>query len=237
MNSTVAHTVRPGDNLYRLAQTYQTTVESIMARNQNLDPHNLTIGNTIYIHAGDNAEKSHPMPDRPEIIECVLQRDMREMWSQHVFWTRLLLISIAARLKDEAATTKRLLRNPGDIAAIFARYFDKADVDAVQKLLTEHLEIGAKLITALRDRQSRQAEQLNKQWYENAEQLAEALYMMNPNYDVDMLKAMMRTHLDLTTKEVVARLAGKYEDDIAAMDDVEREALAMADYLARGILQ
>ncbi|MCL2546856.1 MAG: LysM domain-containing protein [Oscillospiraceae bacterium] len=233
MNSTTPHTIRPGDNLYHLAQVYHTTVASILARNENLDPHNLTIGRTIDINANDFSIEPNDMPPQtmtPTLNISQLQLDMRTAWSQHVFWTRLLLVSIAARLDDEAATTARLLENPGNIASIFAPYFDAAMVGDVEQLLTQHLQIGAQLITALRDKQNNQAAQLSTQWYENADQLAAALHAMNPRYNLEELKTMMRTHLDLTTKEVAARLAARYEDDIAAMDEVEREAMMMADF-------
>ena len=41
--------VREGDTLYKIALSYQTTVEAIMAANVNLNPYNLNIGQTICI--------------------------------------------------------------------------------------------------------------------------------------------------------------------------------------------
>jgi hypothetical protein len=43
---------------------------------------------------------------------------MRMLWEQHATWTRMTIISIAEALPDEAQTITRLLRNPGDIAAV-----------------------------------------------------------------------------------------------------------------------
>jgi hypothetical protein len=47
---------------------------------------------------------------------------------------------------------------------------------------------------------------------------------------------MMKDHLDLTLKEAVARLDGRYADDIAAYDEVHVEILQMADMLSDGII-
>jgi hypothetical protein len=47
---------------------------------------------------------------------------------------------------------------------------------------------------------------------------------------------MMKSHLDLTLKEAVARLQGRYADDIAAYDEVHAEILSMADMLSDGII-
>jgi len=162
---------------------------------------------------------------------------MREAWEQHVYWTRMLLISIAERLQDQSATEERLLQNPKDIAGIFARYFCPDGVCAFQRLLTEHLEIGAELITALRDGQTGRADELRRRWYANADQMAEALSALSPFYCRDEMRDMLRRHLDLTTQEIEARLAGHFEADIRAFGQVEQEALRMADAFTDGIVR
>jgi len=171
-------------------------------------------------------------PENRLALKC----SMRLAWLQHVYWTRLLLISIAERLKDESDTAARLLKNPADIADIFACYFGEDDANQIAALLTEHLKIGADLITALRDEKTEEAEKLNQEWYINADKMAKAFSEINPYYSYDDLKKMLNTHLDLTTNEVKARLAGKYKEDIKAFAKVEKEALMMADYFVSGII-
>lgn len=46
----------------------------------------------------------------------------------------------------------------------------------------------------------------------------------------------MRDHLDLTLKVAVARLQGRYTDDIAAYDEIHVQILGMADMLSDGII-
>ncbi len=50
------------------------------------------------------------------------------------------------------------------------------------------------------------------------------------------MQAMMRDHLDLTLQEAVARLEGRYADDVAAYDEIHVQILHMADMLSDGIL-
>jgi hypothetical protein len=52
-----------------------------------------------------------------------------------------------------------------------------------------------------------------------------------------MMRAMMRQHLALTTKEAVARLQGNWSADIAAYDQVHAEILHMSAMLTDGIVQ
>ena len=183
---------------------------------------------------------SQGMPDTTicpnPIKQFELLAGMRLVWSQHVYWTRLLLISIAERLKDQNATTARLLQNPADIAKIFAQYYPVSAAATIEQLLTEHLQIGAALITALRDEQTAQAQALTRRWYQNADQMADAFSGINPFYEREVVRNMLYTHLELTTKEVAARLAGNYPEDIAAFDQVERQAMEMADHFSAGLM-
>ncbi|MEA4970484.1 MAG: acetylglutamate kinase [Candidatus Pelethousia sp.] len=184
--------------------------------------------------------RSQGMPDMTfcpnPIRQFELLADMRLVWSQHVYWTRLLLISIAERLKDQSATTARLLQNPADFAKIFARYYPAGVANTIEQLLTLHLQIGAELITALRNGQTEQAQALTRRWYQNADQMADAFSSINPFFEREAMRNMLYAHLELTTKEVTARLAGNYPADIAAFDQVEREAMEMADYFSAGIM-
>ncbi len=163
--------------------------------------------------------------------------DMRKVWEQHVYWTRMFLISTAARLDDQAATTARLMRNPKDIANIFENYYGANIANTIESLLVQHLKIGGDLITALRDGRTEDAANLKQQWYKNADQMANAFSRINPYYDMNDLRNMLYTHLDLTTQEVAMRLAGNYPADIQAFDQVEKAVLPMSDYFATGIIR
>ena len=162
---------------------------------------------------------------------------MHLAWLQHVYWTRMLLISIAERLQDQEAVTNRLLKNPKDIANIFEEYYGAEIAKQIADLLTEHLQIGAQLITALRDGKTQEADDLNKKWYLNADKMADAFSSINPNYNREDVRKMLYDHLDLTTQEVAMRLAKNYNADIDAFDKVEQEVLQMADYFLSGIIK
>ncbi|MCL2838510.1 MAG: acetylglutamate kinase [Oscillospiraceae bacterium] len=186
-------------------------------------------------------EKAHPCGEHckcPDFYrQFILTNGMRLAWEQHIYWTRLFLISTAERLADLKDTTARLMQNPKDIAKVFEPYYPADVTREIARLLTEHLQIGGDLITALRDKKAAEAAELNRRWYLNADQMAAAFAAINPNYKLDEMRQMLRTHLDLTTKEVTARLAGRYAEDIEAFGKVEREAMMMADYFTQGIFK
>ena len=178
-----------------------------------------------------------PSMQPPTPMQASLFSNMREAWTRHAYWTRMLLISIAERLGDQSAVTARLLQSPKDIANLFAAYYGAEATDAMERLLTEHLKTGANLITALRDGQSALASAFKEQWYANAGRIAETLSGVNPFYRRDATRDMFCRYLDLTAQEVSARLVGNFAADIQAFDQVERDAMAMADDFTGGIMR
>ena len=147
------------------------------------------------------------------------------------------MISIAEKLKDQKATVDRLMQNPADMAAVFADYYPAETTRRLAKLFTEHLQIGGELITALRDGKTAMAASLNREWYQNADRIADFFASINPEYNRQEVKNMMYNHLDLTKQEVSARLKGDYAGDIEAFGRAEKEALMMADYFSSGLLR
>lgn len=246
----IIHTIGYGDNLYTLANYYNTRIEDILANNRYINPYILSIGdnlrivpNTLYYNNNRVPIVTHPThPAHPVPPTHISQKvrnlsdEMNTLWEQHVFWTRLLLISIAENLNDLTATTDRLLRNPRDIADIYRRYYGNEVANKISQLLTDHLLIGSQLIVALKNGETDKAKTLDMEWHKNADDIAAALAGINRHYDRQRLQQMLYEHLRLTTEEVNARLRGDYAADIAAFDRVEKEALRMARYLTDGIV-
>lgn len=48
---------------------------------------------------------------------------------------------------------------------------------------------------------------------------------------------MLYSHLELTEREASERLSCQFARDIATFDEIEKEALQMADYMACGIMR
>ena len=130
--------------------------------------------------------------------------NMNLAWLEHVFWTRLFLISVADSLGDLETTKARLLENPRDIANVFRKYYGNNFANNIQKLLTEHLVIGGDLIVALKNKNDKLAQELNTKWYKNADDMAAAFSSINPFYPKEEVRNMLYEHLRLTTNEVSA---------------------------------
>lgn len=234
----ILYTVNYGDTLYDLAKYYNTSVEDILALNpQIVNPWFLHPGEVIQVIPYYSHFTRYESNRYISQNEFDLTKKMRLVWEQHVYWTRMFIISVAESLKDLDPTTNRLLKNPKDMANVFAPYYGTAVANEIDKLITEHLDIGGNLVKAAKNKNTADVEKYTKDWYKNADTIADTFSKINPYYNKEEVKKMFYSHLNLTTEELLNRLAGKYADDIVSFNKIEQEAMMMADYFVDGIIK
>ncbi len=169
--------------------------------------------------------------------ELVFHDAMRQLWEDHITWTRLYIISAAEDLPDKDLTAQRLLQNQTDIGNAIKPFYGDAAGDQLTALLRDHILIAAEAIDAAKNGDDDAFQAALDRWYENADEIAAFLSAANPKqWPLDEMQPMMKSHLDLTLQEAAARLGGDYAGDIAAYDKVHADILHMADMLSNGII-
>jgi hypothetical protein len=166
-----------------------------------------------------------------------LREDMRRLWSDHVIWTREYIVAAVDGSPDAEAAATRLLKNQEDIGGAVAGFYGKNAGDTLTGLLKQHILIAVDLIAAAKANDQAKYNATDHQWKKNGEEIADFLSRANPNWPKATLASMMETHLATTTKEVVARLNKKWEEDVTAFDEVYTHILHMADVLSEGIIK
>lgn len=230
--SCITHIIKQGDTLYNLAKQNNTTVQNILNYNPHIipySPYNLPVGATLTICNQDNNCMSIPNVN--------LLTTLNNLWEQHVHWTYATLVSIAENLRDLEPVKKRLLQNAVDMGNFYRHYYGDAVGNKIAQLFNAHLTIAGDLIVALKNGYGNQAKMLNEKWYKNADDIAEYMKSINPIYDLDTLKNMLHTHLDLLTAQIKARLKRDYTAQIKAYDEGAKEAIRMSEYFAQGIMK
>ena len=170
--------------------------------------------------------------------ELQLRNDMRKLWEDHITWTRLAIISLTTASPDTQATVGRLLQNQDDIGDAIKPFYGDAAGEELSRLLREHILIAADLIAAAQSGDSAAVATHQARWRANADEIAAFLNAANPrSWKLREMKSMLYEHLDLTTSEVVARLTGDWDADVAAYDAIHLQALEMADELSTGIVK
>ncbi|MEA4987198.1 MAG: acetylglutamate kinase [Anaerovorax sp.] len=161
---------------------------------------------------------------------------LRRLWMEHVMWTRSFLISTASDLDDLEAVTNRLLRNPKDFAEVLRPLYGDRYSMEFKNLFTDHLLIAGALVNAAKAGDTKTVDEQRKKWYANADDIANLLGNMNPYWSKRVWKELLDEHLKMTENEAVQILTGQYEASINQYDEIEQQALLMADEMAYGII-
>lgn len=159
----------------------------------------------------------------------------RKLWEQHDVWTRATITSIAFGLPDLNLVERRLLRNPVDFGRVFEIYYGPKIASEFCSLLRSHLVIAAQLVEASKNGDLRTAAEAEREWYENADEIAALLGCINPYWSEEEWRRMMHRHLSLVKAEAAYILRGNYSAGIAVYDVIEAQTLEMADMMANGI--
>jgi len=177
---------------------------------------------------------SSPMLSQKSVA---LHANMRQLWEDHIMWTRLAIISLEGGTPDTGATVARLLRNQVDIGNAVKPFYGAKAGAALTRELKSHILIAADVIAAAKADDEAKLADAQARWIRNADQIATLLHGVNPHHwPLAVLEDEMHMHLKLTTDEAVAHLQGKWNADVASYDRVQHHILHMSDMLADGIV-
>lgn len=80
-------------------------------------------------------------------------------------------------------------------------------------------------------------EKYNKNWYRNADDIANFLSSANPNWSKKVLRELLFVHLQLLTDNVTARIKKDWDADITSFDKGEEHIILLADTLSEGMIK
>jgi hypothetical protein len=166
-----------------------------------------------------------------------LKADMRVLWEQHIAWTRMTIISLVFDLPDTEFTVTRLLRNAEDMGNALRPYYGDQYADRYAALIKEHLTIAANLVKAAKAGETEKAEQIERDWYRNADEITDFLSSLNPYIDREDLKKMFYEHLSLTKLEAVCMIIKNFELEIEVFERIETAALQMSDMISDAMIR
>jgi hypothetical protein len=161
---------------------------------------------------------------------------MRKLWEDHVTWTRLAIVTFADGSGGFSATADRLLQNQTDLGDAFKPFYGDANGGHLTALLHDHITIAVEVLQAAKAGDSAALADASARWYANADDIADFLASLNPNWPQDAMRADMKTHLDQTLAEAGHELAGDYASSVNDYEAVHAHILAMADVLSDGIM-
>ena len=191
-----------------------------------LVPIGASAGESHHAHASATTVSKHAFHDA-----------MRELWEQHVAWTRMAITDFAAGSAGFNATAARLLQNQTDIGDAIKPFFGDKAGNKLTSLLHDHITIAVELLKAAKDGDTTAFDHAKTRWYQNANDVADFLSAANPkNWARADMRQMMKVHLDQTLAEASDELTGHYGKSVRKYDRIEHHMLMMADELSAGIV-
>lgn len=192
---------------------------------------------------------------------------MRELWGEHVVYTRNFIISAVAGLPDAAPVEQRLLRNQDELGDAIKPYYGDAAGSRLTALLRSHIQLAGRTVTAAKGinhamhggyQPQVDTTQIKTNAQDptaagtdstalnaavaalraNADTIATFLSTANPrNWSRSTLQGAFQMHITLLLQEATARIKGDWTADLAAFDASHGQALQMADMLSDGIIK
>jgi len=190
--------------------------------------HRIRLATAIFVLLSANVTYAHS--------KSAFQDSMRRLWSDHVAYTRLFIVSAAHGSPDKDATTQRLLQNQTDIGNAVAQFYGADAGNKLTALLKDHILIAASIVTAAKAGDNAKVTSENKRWHDNATEIAKFLHGANPTHWPEAtLQSALFTHLDQTLDEATNELKGNFPASIKAYDQAMDHMLMVADTLTDGI--
>ena len=129
------------------------------------------------------------------------------------------------------------MQNATDLGNSLRPFYGDKIADRYTELIREHLVLAAELVTAAKKGEAKTAAEIERQWYRNADDIADFLSSINPYLAREELRNMFYTHLALLKVEAVCMIRKNYKADVEVFDTIEAQALEMSDMIASAIVR
>ena len=169
--------------------------------------------------------------------ELELRQGMRDLWADHVVWTRAYIVAAVADDASASSALDRLMRNQEELGSAIAPYFGAAAGERLTELLKEHISVAGEVVGAAKAKDDAKLKDADARWHRNAEEIGTFLSDANPHWSQADLVRMLNEHLALTTQEATLRLQENWGEDAATFDRIYDQAMMMADALSDGVIR
>ncbi|MDV2582406.1 glycosyltransferase [Alkalibacillus haloalkaliphilus] len=170
--------------------------------------------------------------------EVEFKNEFRRLWIDHVLWTSNYITSATtAGAEDQEQVLSRLLRNQEDIGNAIKPVYGEDAGDKLTELLKEHIVIAGEIVDAAIEGNEDMVDQLNNEWYRNADDIADFLSDANPNLKIEDLKELLEMHLEMVTDDLIASLEKEWDDRIVAIDEGITHIILMADTISDAVVK
>lgn len=162
---------------------------------------------------------------------------LRKLWMELAMWRRAFLVSYAANFGDLELVGERLYQAPTNLGNVLEVFFGFQIARKVENLIREQIITGIQILTSEGQGDREAVDAGIVRLYGNADQIAAYLAEINPYWNEEEWKRLLYEYYGTTIREMVMVLAGRYADDIVLYENLQDQALNIADYMAMGMIE
>jgi hypothetical protein len=168
--------------------------------------------------------------------KSTLRNNMKDLWDDHMVYTRNLIISSISSIGDKDRITERLLRNQQEIGNSFIpMYGDQAGIK-ITRLLKEHVNIASEIVESARKSETNSYQSAVKKIHQNADELSKYLTNLNPYWNSNDLRGMLYKHISYMNGEINARVKKDWLADIEAYDRGHEHMMLFSEMITNGMI-
>ncbi|MGB4204697.1 MAG: hypothetical protein WBJ84_03640 [Bacteroidales bacterium] len=165
-----------------------------------------------------------------------LNQAMRKLWSDHMHWTLATVDAFFNEPDQLDIKLARLLDNQKHIGEAIVPFYGEAAGAQLTKLLTEHITGAVPVLVAAKENDSKALDTAVKNWYKNAEEIADFLSAANPkHWPAEATRPALESHITHTIEYSVNILKGEYKESIEGFESALAHMLQLADILSEGV--
>jgi hypothetical protein len=164
------------------------------------------------------------------------QAALRDLWVEHVFWVRNVVVATLAGNKDQAAASEaEVVANAKQLAGAIEPFYGKAGSDKLFELLAGHWGAVKAHLTATAKGDAKGQEAAVKQINANLSSLADFLASANPNLPKTAVEPLLLAHGAHHVAQNGQLKAKKYADEAKTWGAMRMHMEAIADALGDAI--
>lgn len=151
------------------------------------------------------------MPD-----DCISQAEVnllltfRNLWEEHISWTRMAILALVLNQPNTNETVARLLRNAEDMGKALETIYGPRVGSIFRDLIRNHLMVAADLVKAAIAGDQAKFAELDKKWTDNGIAIARFLSKINTYIEFEEFRDMFLQHLEQTKNEAIYLIQQDY---------------------------
>ncbi|MDF2655672.1 MAG: hypothetical protein K0R19_2146 [Bacillota bacterium] len=178
--------------------------------------------------------------DLPQYItypQMHLIHSFRNASQDMAIWSMLLISCISTIESCTEPVYNRLHQAAGDIYGSFSIFYGPETAEQLINLLTHHIVSLKNLTEAILAGDQGRADELHRQWYQNAGDTAAFLAGLNSYWIEEQWYSLFQRYLNMMYQQLLSIATGDFEKGVDIFDRTRYHTILMSDYLSDGIMK